>query len=177
MGLKNNLCKQFVRLVRIDCEYNIQGTDISFTVPSDSTNVGTIIAATGVCSGDSTSSSAATDSEEDEGIGMGNIAYIGFTMLSSDVMSYLMVNQNSLPALPFRMTSICRAVGVTQSGDTMVTNDIYYPIEFVEGTGCCTGTVGAGSTGTGGTSVGSGTSTTGSSSSATSSSSSSSSAS
>ena len=33
-----------------------------------------------------------------------------------------------------------RAVGVTQSGDVLITNDLYFPITLVDHAECCTGT-------------------------------------
>ncbi|MCC6932784.1 MAG: hypothetical protein IT292_05980 [Deltaproteobacteria bacterium] len=143
MAVQNNLCKQFVRLVRFDCDYNVQGTELSFTVPSDSTNTGFIVGAAGGCSSDILNDGSSSSSSSEEGvsnIGQGNIAYVPFDLVSQDVLSYLMVNQNSLPELPFRMTAICRAVGITQAGDSIVSNDLYYPVEFIENAECCTGT-------------------------------------
>lgn len=37
------------------------------------------------------------------------------------------------------MTAICHAVGQTQSGDVMETNDLFLPIVLVDQAECCTG--------------------------------------
>ena len=122
MGLQNRLATQFMRVVRIDCSYDIPGASIS--IPDDSYNSSFVISAAGTGTNGSN-------------IQNGNViepaeGYVSFTVLSTDLMSYLNVNRASLPALPFRMTATCRAVGVSQSGDVFETNDLYFPITMVE---------------------------------------------
>lgn len=120
LGVQNNLVSQYIRVTRIDCDYDIQGADPSLQVPSESFNLTSVIPAAGGESADGTE----TDGESK--------AFMQFIMVSPDILSYLAVNQSLLPELPYRMTSVCRAVGVTQSGDLVVTNDAPYTILFAE---------------------------------------------
>lgn len=133
MALQNRLTTQFIRVARVDCSYDIQGTGLF--VPDESINVSAIIAPT-------------EDAEAEEGANStlveesGNFKYVGFPIITTDILSYLNVNRNSLPELPFRITATCHAVGVTQAGDTLETNDITLPIFFHDPAECCTGATG-----------------------------------
>jgi hypothetical protein len=121
MRVQNRLGGQFVRIDRIDCEYNVPGSDIN--IPRDSFGGGAVIEATpGGQPGDQFS----------EGI-------IGFEVVSPDLFAFLNVSRNSLPELPFRATAICAATGVTQAGDTITTNALNYFLQFGEVSECCTG--------------------------------------
>lgn len=134
IGLQNNLTSQFIRTVRVDCSYEVQGSDPSLQIPSDSFPVTTVLQPA-----PADGSAATADS--------GNRAFMQIEIVSPDVMQYLNVNQNYLPALPFRMTAICSAVGVSEAGDNLVTNPVLYTIQFADSPECCTGT---GTTGAGG---------------------------
>ncbi len=133
MALQNRLTTQFIRVVRIDCNYDIQGSTLS--VPSDSLNVSAIIAPTE----DPDATEGANSALVEES---GNFNYVGFPIVSTDILSYLNVNRNSLPELPFRMSATCHAVGVTQAGDTLETNEITLPVYFHDPAECCTGATG-----------------------------------
>ena len=122
LGVENHLKSQYIRVTRIDCDYDLQGADPSLSLPSDSFNVTSVVAAAG---GDDDQGSGIETTGESK-------AFIQFFMVSPDVLSYLAVNQNLLPELPYRMTAMCRAVGVTQAGDLIVTNDAPYTILFAE---------------------------------------------
>ena len=130
MGLENRLSTQFLRVVRVDCSYHIPGAAIS--VPDDSYNSSFVIPQGGtVVDGNVT----------EPGLGR-----IGFEVLSTDILSYLNVNRNSLPALPFRMTATCRAVSVSQAGDVFTSNDLVFPmtmVEEAEGSGSTVGGISA----------------------------------
>ncbi len=128
MGIQNRLRSQFIRVARIDCDYTVPGADPSFSVPSDSFNGGGVIAA----AGPSTTPGGPQ-------AGSGSILKSSFTVLSTDIYSYLNVNRNYLPELPFRMLATCRAVGITQAGDVLVTNDLPFQIIFLDQAECCTG--------------------------------------
>lgn len=134
MALENRLSTQFIRVVRIDCSYDLQGASIS--IPDDSLNVSAVLAPT--------SETGTTESGANTTLGTesGNVAYIAFPVVSTDIISYLNVNRNSLPELPFRMTAVCKAVGITQAGDTIETNELVLPIYFFDGSECCTGATG-----------------------------------
>lgn len=127
LGLQNRLTNQFLRVVRIDCDYDIPGADPTLVIPQDSYNFATVI------------QPAAGDPDDPDANPQPSEAFAGFQMLSTDLYSYLNVNRNRLPQLPFRMIASCRATGVTQAGDTFTTNDVLFPITFVDIAECCTG--------------------------------------
>lgn len=108
MGLANRLSQQFIRVTRFDCDYNVPGSAVP--IPSDSFAVGTVMEAAG-----------------DLGSSLG---YVGFTIVSTDLIDFIIANISSLPPLPFRMNATCSATGVTQAGDVLVTNPISYFIQF-----------------------------------------------
>lgn len=128
LGLQNRLTTQFVRLVRIDCRYNVPGASPALQIPDDAANFSTVM-------GPAPTDDAATGGDEV----LGNVSYSGFEILSPDLISFLNVNRNLLPELPFRMDVICNATGVSQAGDTLTTNDLSYFIQFVDSAECCTG--------------------------------------
>ena len=130
IGLQNRLSKQFIRVTKIECSYDITGASV--TIPDDSFNYSTVIEANG-------------------------IAYSGFEIVSPDIMAYLNANINYLPQLPFRMIVTCEATGVTQAGDVMVTNPVSYLIQFADVAECCTGATGEAPGGSGGFQQGTGT--------------------
>jgi hypothetical protein len=129
IGLQNRLSSQFIRVVRIDCSYDIPGASPLLAIPNDSFNSANVIAAAGT----------AADTDGGPTAGEGSTVVMGFDLVSTDIMSYINVNRNLLPQLPFRMNVTCSAVGVTQAGDTLVTNELVYPILFVDAAECCTG--------------------------------------
>lgn len=119
MGFQNRLATQFIRVVRIDCSYEVPGASIQ--IPNDSYNSSFVISAAG--GGDNVVNGNVVEPAE---------AWVGFNVLSTDLFSYLNVNRASLPALPFRMTATCKGVGVTQAGDVLYTNDLVFPMTMVE---------------------------------------------
>ena len=135
MGVFNRMQDQFFRIVRFDCTYDVPGSSPSLVIPSDSENVSFIVNPA-TYSEDNPLGAVAEDSTDN----LPNFVYAGFEILSPDLYAFLNANRASLPELPFRMTATCRAVGVTQSGSTLATNDMTYQIQFVELTECCQGT-------------------------------------
>ena len=123
MKVENRLTSQFVRLVRIDCRYDVPGSDPGLNIPNDSFAANLVISAT-PAAGPGTANSFATTA---------------FEIVSPDLFAFLNANRLSLPELPFRATALCRAVGVTQSGDTIETNEIGMALQFGEVSECCTG--------------------------------------
>lgn len=119
MGLSNNLSSQFINVRRVECEYEVPGADASLVFPSDSFNVGLTIQSSG-------------DGGTSEG-------YIGFPVVGMEIYEFINVNKNSLPIPPFDLQVTCRAIGVTQAGDTLASNDQYLFVEFYEIPECCTG--------------------------------------
>jgi len=124
MGIENRLSQQFIRVDRIDCDYDIQGSELN--VPSDSHSASYVLGPRVILedgSGGSTADEEAPDA---------NKVYASFEVISPDIYSFLAVNQAYLPALPFRMTAVCRATGVTQAGDVLTTNRLHLLIQFVD---------------------------------------------
>lgn len=136
MTISNHLCAQSIRINRIDCDYSIQGADAGFNVPSSALNSSYVLSATGGCSFDQAASSSSSSSAATSGTTSIDRC---FDILPADQLSYLMVNQNQLPAFPYVIDTICRAVGVTQAGDVLITNDLYFEIKAVDRAECCTG--------------------------------------
>lgn len=125
MGLRNLMTRQFIRVVRVDCDYKVEGSFIK--LPSDSFGFSTVL-------GPVPEAGTAVDGEP-----IAQISYSGFQVLSPDLYSFLNNNRSLLPELPYRMVATCAATGVTQSGTTMTTNSLNYFIQFVEPSECCTG--------------------------------------
>lgn len=121
IGVQNRLTTQFFRTVRVDFHYDVPGA--STTIPDDSTPMTMLLSAAG--DGTSTVDSATA-------IGVVQV-------VSPDVISYLNINRNLLPDLPFRMNVTATVTGVTQAGDVLTTNEINYFVQFAERDECCTG--------------------------------------
>jgi len=148
IGLRNNLTKQFIRVVRVDCDYDVPGSFIK--IPSESFASSTVLAAA--------PSATVTDGAAPPVVDANftSSTRFGFLVLTTDLYSFINNNKASFPELPFRMTVVCSATGVTQAGDVLTTNPLNYFIQFVE-----EAEVGAGNgpgvgVGTGGTLVTSG---------------------
>ena len=60
-----------------------------------------------------------------------------FPIVSANLIQFFNVNRNLLPQLPFSLVATCKAVGVTQGGDTLETNEASLLIEFFETYECC----------------------------------------
>lgn len=135
MGLQNRLVNQFLRVVRIDCRYDVQGINGLLTLPQDSYNSSWVLGPVAIDSENFDPSPGATIESEN----VANEAFLQFEVLSPDVYSFLNVYRNFLPQLPFRMTATCHAVGVTQAGDSIESNDLNLFIQFVDSAECCTG--------------------------------------
>ena len=117
MRLENRLSSQFLRIVRIDCSYYVPGASPALVLPNDSFNASAVV--------------------QPEA----NIDY-AFQMISPDVYSYLNVNRNLLPELPFRMLADCSATAVTQAGDSIESNPLTFFVQFLDSAECCTGGAG-----------------------------------
>jgi hypothetical protein len=135
IGVQNRLLDQFIRVHRVDCSYDIQGS--SLRVPDDSFPISLFLAP-----GADVDPITGEAPERDETAPIVSIQYAQFEIVSPDILDFLNANVASLPALPFRMTAVCSATGVTQGGDTLTTNSLNYMIQFVEFSECCTGTPG-----------------------------------
>ena len=142
MGLQNRLTRQFIRVVRFDCDYSVSGSFIN--IPSESFATSTVIGPTvatttgGTTGGATGGTTGGTTGGAAGGGAVASRQYIGFQILSPDIYSFINNNKASFPELPFRMTAICSATGITQSGDVLTTNPLNYFIQFVENSECCT---------------------------------------
>ncbi len=114
MRLENRLSSQFLRVSRIDCSYLVPGASPALVLPNDSFNASAVI-----------QPEATTD--------------FPFQIISPDLFSYLNVNRNLLPELPFRMLAECSAIAVTQAGDTIRSNPLTFFVQFLDAAECCTG--------------------------------------
>ncbi len=146
--LQNRLSRQFIRTVRIDCKYEIPGSNID--VPDDSFQVSQVLgpaqaAAPGVATPTAPAAPGAGGGAAGGGAagGVGALASsnrLEFLVVSPDLYSFLNSFRASLPVAPFRMIATCSATGVSQAGDVFTTNSLNYLIQFVENAECCTGT-------------------------------------
>jgi hypothetical protein len=125
IGLENMLTSQFIRTVGANCSYSVPGADASLTIPSDSWFFTTVLGPAEGGEGTGTSSSR------------GNVAFAQIVIVSPDVIQFLSVNQNRLPALPFRMLVECDVTGISQSGNVLTTNPVHFQIIFDEFPECC----------------------------------------
>lgn len=132
LGLQNRLSNQFIRVVRIDCRYDVQGSS-GLSIPQDSYNSSLVIGPAAAADGTTAGVASAN---------IPNESFVQFEIVSPDVYSFLNVYRNQLPQLPFRMTATCHAVGFTQGGDQINSNDLFFLIQFVDEAECCTGAQG-----------------------------------
>lgn len=116
MGILNNLAQQTFRATRVDCSYDVPGANIA--IPNDSHPAGIVL--------------APTEADGGEIEGFGQYGCLVFEAVSPDLYSFLNVNQNSLPQLPFRMNASCSVTGITQAGDTITTNPVSQVIQFYD---------------------------------------------
>ena len=118
IGLENRITTQHVRTVRMDCDYVVAGASIN--IPSDSWHFTSVVNAAQVTINQTTGAQETEPSR----------TFNQVEIVSPDIMSFLNNNRNSFPELPFRLTAICRVIGVTQAGDTLTTNDVFYSVQF-----------------------------------------------
>ncbi len=126
IGLENRLTSQFIRTVGAECSYEVPGADPSLIIPNDTWYFTTVL-------------DPAPAAGEDEGDEATNQAFVQILIASPSMISFLSVNQNSLPELPFNALVTCVVTGVTQAGDTLETNPVHYQIVFAELPECCSG--------------------------------------
>ena len=129
IGLENRLSSQYIRLERVDCRYDVPGADPTFQVPDESFNITAIIGP----------GSATDDTQEPADAILEEAFYAQFSILSPDIFSYLNVNRNSLPELPFRVIATCSAIGISEAGDVFRTNEVTLNIVVTDPAECCTG--------------------------------------
>jgi hypothetical protein len=120
LELQNNLINQAIVVDRIDFEYEIPGARIS--IPSSSSPTGLRI------------NPANADPESNPSpFGQVNVVFVQLDgqLVPSNVVYFLRQNQPSLPALPYVMIIHITARGRTDSGESMVSNETRYTIEWL----------------------------------------------
>lgn len=121
LWLENNLFDQAVVVERLDFEYEIPGARIG--IPANSAPVGIRI------------NPANADPEtQPSPFGPPNV-YIGQPegqIVPASLVLFLRQNQLSLPQLPYTMIVHVTALGRTDSGETMVSNEVRYTIQWAQ---------------------------------------------
>lgn len=144
LGMENRLRKQFLRVIRIDCSYDVQGADAGLSIPDDSVSIGFVLGATENDSQPLDGNQAIVDEagsvSQNTDITRPQIVYYAFPVVSTDIFAFLNNNINRLPQLPFTMTATCYGVGITEAGDVLETNPVSLPVIFSDQAECCTGT-------------------------------------
>jgi hypothetical protein len=131
IGSVNRLRDQFIRRTKIDCRYEIPGASPDLQIPTDSFPASSV-------------SGPAFESPADDGAGGstvpgtglpesdGSVGRTEFPVIGTGVYAYIVNNQNLLPQLPFTLNATCSVTGVTQSGDTLTTNEVTLGVIFVD---------------------------------------------
>ncbi len=145
IGVENRLSTQFLRVTRVDCSHDVQGS--SLVVPDESVTKSFVLgpaefddanpANNGVPVGTEPNPTLV---EEDATPLRPQVLFFNVPVVSTDISSFLNVNQNSLPELPFTMTTTCTVTGISQAGTTFTTNPVSISVLFVDAAECCTGT-------------------------------------
>lgn len=110
IGLQNNMV-QGIETQRVDLSYRVTGGSLS--IPNNSEALALRLGP---------SSSQEPDNAPK--------AFAQITMVNGQLLDFLNRNRNRLPDLPFTMIVNATAVGVTDSGDEIVTNRIGWPVDF-----------------------------------------------
>lgn len=124
--LQNNLYGQGIRVRRLYLSYNIPGENVS--LPSTSVGITTVLGPS-ECA-DVTDRNCVTTTLP-AGFKTENVSKVGFPIVPSTVTDYLVLNRDSLPSLPFFMEVTVVAEGVTTAGDTLVSNDGVFTVEYL----------------------------------------------
>lgn len=130
IGLENRLETQFIRVARIDCDYDVPGADAGFQVPSAEFAQGVVIGAQPGTEVTDFDGDALLPSADDNV--RGQVVFTRVNLVSASTFAFLNANRRSLPQLPFTMVATCRAVGITQAGDVLTTNDLGISVLFEE---------------------------------------------
>lgn len=135
MGLQNRLSGQFININRVDCRYEVQGSSIR--IPNEAIPKGFVLGSFNGPFPDQPD--VEVDDEENT---LPNVLFMNVDVVTTDIFSFLNVNRASLPELPFMMAATCKAVGTTQAGDVLETNEITLEVIFTDPAECCTGAPG-----------------------------------
>lgn len=131
IGTENRLSAQYIRQTRIDCSFEVPGSNLS--IPGTSTVSGRILSPAVFDDGDNvpTIPQPNPDATVEEG-GRAQFWFATVNLIPTDIYAFLNNNSNSLPQLPFLMNVDCVAVGVTQAGDILETNAVSIPVTFFD---------------------------------------------
>lgn len=131
IGTENRLSTQYIRQTRIDCSYEVPGSNLK--IPTSSTVSGRILSPAVFDDGDNvpTIPQPNPDTTVEEG-GRAQFWFATVNIIPTDIFAFLNNNINSLPQLPFFMNIDCVAVGVTQAGDILETNTVSIPVTFYD---------------------------------------------
>jgi len=129
--LENRLAVQFVRTQRAFMTYYIPGASVQ---PPSTSEVATLfLAETGdTVSSTSTSTSTSTSSSGDSGSTTEGSSFgcASTFIVPAEIRQWLVLNQNSLPALPFTMEVTVYVTGLTSAGDRLDTNESSMLVQF-----------------------------------------------
>ena len=126
--LQNDMANQSINVERIDFEYEIPGARLS--IPASSAPIGVRI---NPAKPDPAKDGAA---ENNNPFGQVNV-YIGHLegqLVPGTLVQFLRQNQPSLPQLPYVMIIHMRALGRSDSGDLLTSNEIRYTVEWFTAT-------------------------------------------
>jgi hypothetical protein len=127
VGLQNNISTQFLRVDRLEVDYYVEGSRIQ---PPSTMIPLTMLLGKAPTTGTGSSSSSGASSSSTGGISSNNIQYGQFPIVTSDVMTWLNFNRNSLPELPFTMIASVKASAISSAGDRYYSNEGSYFVIF-----------------------------------------------
>jgi len=134
--LQNDLQQEAIVVDRVDYEYEIPGSRIS--IPASSAPVGFRINPQfdeNDCHPDPTSPGDVICPEQQNPFGQVNVflGHLTGQIVPPQIIAFLRQNQPSLPEFPYVMIVHIKARGRTDSGDVVVSNEIRYTIEWIQG--------------------------------------------
>lgn len=139
MKVGNKLTNQFINVKRVDCSYQLPGADPSLVIPNDSALVSVYLPHAEYKRPMVVQDVDVHPDDIDNGEVVHSSQHVYFPIASAQLYQYLSVNRNSLPELPYTVIATCAAVGVSQAGDTLTTNDANFQLNFYEPSECCDG--------------------------------------
>jgi hypothetical protein len=129
--LQNNLIGQGIRVRRLFLSYNIPGSGIS--LPSTSVGLTSTLGPVECAAGPNVPE--CVDTTLPAAFKTNNISNSEFRPVPAAVNEYLILNRDSLPALPFSLEITIVAEGVTTSGDTLQSNAGVLNVEYIDDSG------------------------------------------
>ena len=121
--VQNNLGTQTFRTERVNLRYTVPGANIN--VPDFFAPIGQVLAPNVMNVPDGTGGSTLPDTGM-----LGTVAFSDFPVLPFEILSFLLLNESSLPETPFTAVAMISVEGVTSAGDRLETNVINFPITF-----------------------------------------------